>query len=102
MSNVLATQYMIPLYKGKVIVYVMGPETKILALTQEQVDAAIQNESTFSDYSSLGPTGFDVSRIKFDNQQPIVLGEDTINRTEVPGDLLFNITVEPQFILVNE
>lgn len=79
----------------------MGPETKILALTQDRVDDVIQNEKTFSNYFSFGPQGFELNEIKYDDQKPIVLGEDTITNSEVPGDLTFNITLEPQFIKVN-
>lgn len=101
MANVLATDYMIPVYNGKVVVFTVGAETKIKALTQEQVDEAIEYMETFSGYSSLAYMQYNVSQIRYDDQRPIVLGEDTINASEVPGDLTYNITVEPQFIKVN-
>lgn len=92
---------MIPVYKGKVVINLMGPETNILALTQEHVDDMIRKQEPFSKRSDYGPTGFTVDQIMFDNQKPVVVGQDTINSSDVPGDLLVNITLEPQFVRAN-
>lgn len=92
---------MIPVYKGKVVINLMGPEINILALTQEHVDDMIRKEEPFSKRSDYGPTGFNVDQIRFDDQEPIVVGQNTINSSDVPGDLLVNITLEPQFVRAN-
>ncbi len=89
---------MIPVYKGKVVINLMDQDTLILALTQEHVDDMIRKKEPFSKRTDYGYAGFEVDQIRFDDQKPVVVGQDTIYSSDVPGDLLVNITLEPQFV----
>lgn len=102
MANVLATDYMIPVYNRKVVVFNEGSETIIRALTHDEVDNAINYGEIFRDYASLAHKIYNVSQIRTDDNQPLVLGRDTIDSSQVPGELTYSITVDQQFVKVND
>lgn len=100
-STVLNTDMLIALYKGRVIIPNVQQQVT-LGGREEQINAFIQSKETFHEFTAHVPYSLSLIRFRYEDQQPIVVGDDTITIAEVPGNALFNIIPEPKFILTND